>query len=75
MFHDRIKKSETMMDRPLDIFWESREHFLPDYLMLEKNVSDIGFCKEKQNHYRLTGEVIMMDKMFPEFNNNLKKNI
>ena len=73
MFHDRIKKSEVMMERPLDIFWDSREHYLPEHLRLEKNSSDIGFCKEKQNHYRLTGEVIMMDKMFPEFKNNLKQ--
>lgn len=74
MFHDRIKKSEIMMDRELPIFWESREKFLPDNLRLEKSPTDIGFCKEKQNHYRLTGEVIMMQDMFPEFKNNLKKN-
>ena len=72
MFHDRIKKSEELMGLGLPIFWESRRHYLPDHLLLEKTNSDIGFCKEKQNHYRLTGEVIMMEKMFPEFKNNLK---
>lgn len=75
MFHDRIKKSEEMMGVDLSIFWESRERFLPKHLRLESSPEDIGFCKDKQNHYRLTGEVIMMDNMFTGFKNNLKKNI
>jgi len=54
-----------------------REECLPVYLLLEKNPKDPGLTSVKQNHYRLTGEVIMMDKEWScfenEFNNNIKE--
>jgi len=71
MFFDRVRKSEEIWGNQFKIFWDSRE-FLGDYLRLERNKTDIGFCKEKQNHYRLTGEVIMMDNDYPAFKNNLR---
>lgn len=63
MFHDRIKKAEALCpDEDFSIFWRARKWALPKHLRLEDNLLDRGLCKEKQNHYRLTGEVIMMEE-------------
>jgi len=62
MFHSRIKRAERLwptMD--YSIFWDAREKYLPKHLRLECNPLDKGLHKSKQNHYRLTGEVIMME--------------
>lgn len=71
MFHDRIRA--TAMRWPgedLSVFWEARRRYLPDYLRLEDNPHDPGCVPLKQNHYRLTGQVIMMDRDYPEFRND-----
>ena len=52
------------------MFWEARKENLPKHLLLENNPADPGFGKEKQNHYRLSGEVIMMDKEWECFKND-----
>lgn len=75
MFYDRIKSAEKSWGGvDLSIFWESRQKYLPLHLRLEDNPDDYGLCKIKQNHYRNTGEVIMMDKEYNCFKNNLGKN-
>lgn len=62
MFHDRIRKAEALCPgEDFSVFWEARKWALPKRLRLEDNPLDRGLCKEKQNHYRLTGEVIMME--------------
>lgn len=72
MFYERIKLAEKAWGRFMcRIFWDSREQFLPDYLRLECMPSDPGFNKVKQNHYRLTGQVIMMDREWDCFRNDL----
>lgn len=73
MFFNRIKKAETMgwEDHKIDfdIFWQCRKEKLPKYLRIEDNPKDKGLCKEKQNHFRLTGQTVMMNYLWPEFKN------
>jgi hypothetical protein len=52
-----------------EIWWECRRLSLPKHLLLEANRNDKGLHPIKQNHYRLTGEVIMMDREYPCFKN------
>lgn len=73
MFYNRIKYAEEEWGKNFDLFWTMREECLPDYLRLESCPDDPGLAKEKQNHYRETGEVIMMDKEWSCFNNKFKK--
>lgn len=72
MFHERIKYAERKWEdtNKFNIFWEAREKVLPKHLLLELNPTDPGLCKEKQNHYRETGQVIMMDKEWSCFKND-----
>lgn len=63
MFYDRIKKAESLWkDIDFSIFWDARRKYIEPELLLECNPLDKGLCKDKQNHYRLTGEVIMMEQ-------------
>jgi hypothetical protein len=70
MFHDRIKYGEKQWGKSIPIFWEARKVYLPDYLRLEDNPNDPGVCPEKQNHYRLTGQPIMMHREYDCFKND-----
>lgn len=81
LFH-RIKKAEGLgwedHDINFDVFWDARKHNLPKYLRLEDNEKDPCFketslSKEKQNHYRLTGQIPMMDKEWEIFTNDFNK--
>jgi len=60
MLHDRIKQAETDHPGELEVFWEARKSELPEQLRLEVT-NDCGLKPPKQNHYRETGQVIMMD--------------
>ena len=73
MFHDRIRYAEKKWrsKNKFQIFWDSREEVLPAYLRLESTPADPGFGKVKQNHYRTTGQVIMMDREWDDFTNDL----
>lgn len=66
----RIKKAEKSgwEDHGIDfnIFWEARKKTQRKELLLEFNLNDPshdqeGLSKEKQNHFRLTGEMPMMN--------------
>lgn len=70
MMHDRIEYAETQWGHRFEYFWEMRKDCLPKHLRMEHNPNDPGLSKEKQNHYRLTGQPIMMSKMFPVFAND-----
>lgn len=61
MLVDRIKLAEKNWG-PLPLFWEARKVNLLQSLLLEANPNDPGVKPAKQNHYRLTGQVIMMDE-------------
>jgi hypothetical protein len=69
--HDRVKKAEaTWPEEDLGFFWHARKSYLPAHLRLEDNPADVGVNPEKQNHYRLTGPIINMDKFDPVFKND-----
>ena len=72
MFYERIRYAQRQWKEPhkFDLFWESRLKSLPKHLLLEFNPKDLGVNPVKQNHYRSTGQVIMMDKEWQCFSNN-----
>jgi hypothetical protein len=71
MFYDRLKKAEAAWpDEDLSEFWAARRAAAPAHLLLEETPHDPGCVPVKQNHYRLTGQVIMMDRDHPEFKND-----
>jgi hypothetical protein len=71
MFHDRIKKAESHWPgRDFSEFWDARREYLPEHLRLEDNPADVGVKPTKQNHYRETGQVIMLDREWPCFKND-----
>ena len=71
MLAGRIKKNETNWpEEDLSIFWEARRDCLPAHLRIEDSADDLGLHPIKQNHYRTTGQVIMMDKEYPEYAND-----
>jgi len=74
LLHDRIKKAEQIWpDEDLSVFWEARNHYLPKHLRLEDNPHDPGCKPIKQNHYRLTGQVVMMNHEYPVFDNDFNR--
>lgn len=79
MFFQRIKKAESLgwedHGFSFDVFWEARREILPEYLRIEDNPLDPTFEKkmlhpEKQNFYRLTGQIPMMDLDWSCFKND-----
>lgn len=76
MFHQRIKKAALRWpEEDFSIFWKMRQAVLPKHLRLEDNPGDPGLKPEKQNHYRLTGQPIMMDREWPCFANDFNKKV
>jgi hypothetical protein len=71
MFHDRVKKAESHWPgRDFSEFWDARREYLPEHLRLEDNPADVGMKPLKQNHYRETGQVIMLDREWSCFKND-----
>lgn len=67
MMYDRIKTAEKRFrEQDFKVFWDCREACLPEWILREKS-GDMGVCSEKQNHFRDTGEIVMMEHMFPLF--------
>lgn len=76
MFFERILLAETKFAKDeTALFWDCREDCTPKHLLLEFCPNDPGLVSEKQNHYRETGEVIMMSKHWPEFGNSFDRKI
>lgn len=69
MLHGRIKRAEECWGEPLTVFWDARKDCLPERLRLEDNPYDPGVHESKQNWFRRTGEVVMMDLDWPCFDN------
>jgi hypothetical protein len=70
MFYQRIKKAEQRWpEEDFSVFWKMRRAVLPVQLRLEDNPNDPGLKPEKQNHYRETGQVVMMREFDPVFQN------
>jgi len=74
MMYDRIKYAESEWGNKFEMFWQMRRDCLPEYLRLEDNPWDVGLQPEKQNHYRETGQVILMDKEWDCFENDYGNN-
>ena len=70
MFYKRIKYAESQHGNKFDLFWQMRKDCLPKHLRLEDNPKDVGLNKIKQNHYRNTGQVIMMHHEYDCFKND-----
>lgn len=66
MMYQRIKKAETRLGRDLQVLWDIRRDTLPEWLRLEDNPRDPGLAPIKQNHYRTTGEIILMHHVFSD---------
>lgn len=76
MFYDRIQKAQKAYPNyNLSPFWRGRKEYLPNYLLLENKPLDPGLKPVKQNHYRETGEVIMMSKDYPYYKNSFDDSI
>jgi hypothetical protein len=77
MFYNRIKTAEEAWAGAEDfsLFWDARRWYLPPHLRIEDNPRDPGLVPRKQNHYRLTGQVIMMHRDWPCFENDFNKEI
>jgi len=75
MMYDRIRYAESEWGTDFDVFWEMRYDSLPKHLLIEENPGDPGLSPEKQNHYRHTGQVVMMDKEWDCFKNDFNDRV
>lgn len=76
MLLGRIQDMQKLWpDESYKLFRQARADCLPAHLRLEENPNDPGCVPEKQNHYRNTGEVIMMDEYDPVFRNSFNDRI
>lgn len=69
MFYERILVNEKNWGKKNDLFRSIRQKNLPKHLLIEENYLDPGLKPIKQNWFRTTGEVIMMDKEWECFKN------
>lgn len=68
MLRDRIVQVQKLWpDEDLEDFWEARYLHLPTELRAEDCPDDPGLARPKQNHFRLTGRVPMMDHTWGVF--------
>lgn len=70
LLYDRLRKAQRRHGDRFDVIWQARRDALPAALRLEDNPYDPGCVPVKQDHYRLTGEVIVMDLDWPCFTNS-----
>lgn len=70
MAYYRIRKAELRWQRRFPLLWEARADALPWYLRLETMPHDPGLVAVKQNHYLHTGQIIMMDREYPDMQND-----
>lgn len=76
MLVDRLEATAAKWPgEDLSMFWEARREFLPDHLRIELNPNDPGLDPDKQNHFRETGEVVMMWKDDPVFANSWNERV
>jgi hypothetical protein len=71
MLHDRLTAAgRAWPEADLEVFWAARAAVLPAYLRLEDSPGDPGCVPVKQNHYRRTGQVVMLHRWDPVFVND-----
>ncbi len=75
MLYLRLKETERKWpEEDLSIFWQARAATLPSHLLVEDSGRSIDrLDPEKQNHYRLTGQVVNMQEDWACFQNELVK--
>jgi hypothetical protein len=74
LFFRRIRDSERAFpEEDYSMLWAARRAALPAHLRLEDCPNDPGLCPAKQNWYRETGQVIMMDHEWPCFKNDFNR--
>lgn len=67
MAYDRIRRAESLWGKQFDVLWEARHEQLPRWARLEDNPYDPGLSPVKQNHYRETGETVMMGHVWLKY--------
>lgn len=70
MLRDRIRHVEGLRpDEDFSVFWKIRDraHQAFPWALVERDPTDPGLAKPKQNHFRETGKVPMMNHMWPVF--------
>lgn len=72
MFYERILRDERLWGTRNELFRQLRQECLPKELRVEDNPDDPGLVAVKQNWFRETGEVLMMDLDWACFKNNFK---
>lgn len=74
MLYERlIKAQKDWPEVDFTPFWQARINALPEYLRCEHATDTVrGVCPTKQNWFRDTGQVVMMDIDDPAFTNTLK---
>ena len=78
MLYNRIRHYEAVPvadDYLVGVFWDARHDRLPAHLRLEDQPHDPGLVPLKQNWYRETGEVIMMDVEYPQYRNGFNDGV
>lgn len=70
MLYGRLRRAQRRHGDRFGAVWDARRHALPAALRLEDQPYDPGCVPDKQDHYRLTGEVIVMDHDWPCFANS-----
>lgn len=70
MAYDRLLAAEARWGHRFEVLWAARQRDLPEYLRLEDNPGDPGCVAAKQDHYRLTGQPIMMHREYPDMKND-----
>lgn len=71
MLVERLRTAEANgWEDATQVFWEARKEHLPAHLRLEACPADAGCTPWKQNHFRLTGQPVMMDREWPCFRND-----
>lgn len=75
LLYDRLVAAEGRFGRRFDVIWQARKDHLPPYLRLEDNPTDPGCVPVKQDWYRTTGEVIVMEREWPCFRNGFAGNV
>jgi hypothetical protein len=66
LLFNRLRHAEARFGKQFDVLWDARWRALPTYLRLEDCPTDPGAVPVKQNHYRETGEVIVLGHEWPE---------
>lgn len=62
MLYDRIISAQKKWPGvDLNIFWQARQKHLPQHLRCEDTLHTKGLCKKKQQIFKTTGKIILLD--------------